>query len=48
MPGSSQLIHVTLVPRLIETCSGTYAKFRMKTTTVPAAGDEIGIRHSPF
>lgn len=48
MPGSSQFTHVTLVPRLIDTCSGTYAKFRMKTTTVPAAGEEIGIRHSPL
>ena len=48
MPGSSQFTQVTLVPRLIDTCSGTYAKFRMKTTTVPAAGEEIGIRHSPL
>jgi hypothetical protein len=48
MPGSSQFTQVTLVPRLIETCAGTNAKFRMKTTTVPAAGEEIGIRHSPL
>jgi hypothetical protein len=47
VPGSSQFTHVTVVPRLIDTCCGTNAKFFMKTITVPTAGEEIGIRHSP-
>jgi hypothetical protein len=47
-PGSSQFTHVTLVPRLTDTWFGVYAKFLMNTTTVPAAGEEIGIRQSPF
>ena len=47
VPGSSQFTHVTVVPRLIDICFGTNAKFFMKTITVPTAGDETGIRHSP-
>ena len=46
-PGSSQFTHVTLAPDLIDSCSGTYAKFLIMTTTVPAAGEEMGIRQSP-
>jgi len=47
VPGLSQFTHVTVVPRLIDICCGTNAKFFMNTITVPTAGEEIGIRHSP-
>src|SRR6188474_903251 len=44
-PGSSQFTQVTLLPRLMVTCSGMNVKFRTRTTTVPAAA--FGTLQSP-
>lgn len=44
---SSQFTHVIFVPRFTVTLCGMKVKFRMKITTVPAAGEDVGMRQSP-